>query len=125
MADVQRDAESAGHGEHLLRGGADTGAFLPHMDGEGDVLPPQGLQRMDQLLRGAEALRCVAKSQRYAQRAVAQSTLHGAVDGAVVRFVQMLQLVTGGVRPQNARAYQHAGVQGQVPQRCQIGGQRR
>ena len=95
------------------------------MDGEGDVLPPQGLQRMDQLLRGAEALRRVAKSQRYAQSAVAQSTLHGAVDGAVVRFVQMLQLVTGGVRPQNARAYQHAGVQGQVPQRCQIGGQRR
>ena len=114
---MQGDAERPRHGEHLLHGGADPGALLPHMDGEGDILSPQRRQRTEQFLCGAEALRRVAQPQRHAQRTVGQRLLHGAVDGAVVLVLQTLQLIPGGGRPQGTHAHQHPGVEGQRTQR--------
>ena len=42
VADVQGDPQFPGHQQHLLDGIADARALLPHMDGEGDILPRDG-----------------------------------------------------------------------------------
>ncbi len=39
---MQRDPQFPGHQQHLLDGIADARALLPHMDGEGDILPRDG-----------------------------------------------------------------------------------
>ena len=124
MADVQGDAQFPRHKEHLLHGLAHAAALLPHVDGQRDVLPRQGLQRADQLAGGVEALRGVAQTQRHAQRAVGQRPLQLPVQGAVVPVRQMLQLVPGHVCPEDAGAGQHAHVYRQGGQAGEIARQR-
>ena len=113
MADMHGHAQRPGHRQHLLHGLAHAAALLPHVDGQRDVLPRQGLQRADQLLRGVKALRRVAQSQGHAQRTVGQRLLQRPVYGPVVPVLQMLQLIARRVGPQHPRAGQHPHVQGQ------------
>ena len=123
VADVQGDMQLAGHQQHLLDRVADAAALLPHVDGQGDVLPGYGGQGADQLAGDVEALGGVAQAQGDAQGAVGQGALQGAVQGAVVLVLQVLQLVAGGIGPEDAGAGEHAHMHRQGGQGRKVAGQ--
>ena len=106
---MQRAMQGACDGQHFFDRLTDLVPLLAHMDSDGDIAVLQRGEGFDQLLRGIEALRRVAKPERDGARSLGECLLQAAVQDA--QILRRCLPIAAQIGAERAAADHHADTQ--------------